>query len=333
MPFYQNRAEDLIMDYYNENTVIYLDGNFVKASEAKMDLYSQSLHYGYAVFEGIRSYQTGGGETRIFKAVEHFRRLQHSAAALNMAYPYKTDQLIEATYRVLSKNNLQNAYIRPLVYAPANMSFSKNDHSHIAIEVWEMAPFLGDKLLRVMTSGFERPNPKGFKIEAKATGHYVNSILASQEAKAAGYDEALLNDINGYVAEGPGANVFFEKNGKLYTPSAGNILPGITRATIFEICRNLGIPVEEKLFTTDELKQGDAAFFCGTAADVIGWESLDGETFKKAWNESLSKKVQNAYKNLVVIDTPLSFSEFEQKELSPKAGRRDTAKDKLVNQN
>jgi branched-chain amino acid aminotransferase len=332
MLFHQKRAESLIMDYYNENTVIYLDGNFVKASEAKMDLYSQSLHYGYAAFEGIRSYQTRSGETRIFKAVDHFRRLQHSAVTLNMAYPYKSDELIEATYTVLSKNNLQNAYIRPIVYAPANMSFSKNHESHIAIEVWEMAPFLGDKLLRVMSSGFERPNPKGFRIEAKASGHYVNSILASQEAKAAGYDEALLNDMHGYVAEGPGANVFYEQNGKLYTPSAGNILPGITRATIFEICRTLDIPVEEKLFTTDELKQGDAAFFCGTAAEVIGWESLDGETFKKTWNDSLSKKVQEAYLNLVVTDTPLSFSEFEQKELSPKPGRKEAAKDILVNQ-
>ena len=320
------------MDYYNEKTVLYLDGNFVRASEAKMDLYSQSLHYGYAVFEGIRSYRTRGGETRIFKAVEHFRRLQDSAAALNIVYPYRTDDLIEAAYSVLSKNNLQNAYLRPIVYGPANMSFSKNKESHIAIEVWEMAPFLGEKLLRVMTSGFERPNPKGFKIEAKATGHYVNSILASQEAMAAGYDEALLNDMNGYVAEGPGANVFFEKDEKLYTPSAGNILPGITRATILEICHKLDIPVEEKLFRTEELKQADAAFFCGTAAEVIGWESLDGKTFKKSWNESLSKKIQDAYKNLVTTDTPLSFSESKGKELSQKPGRKDALKDKLVNQ-
>ena len=137
-----------------------------------------------------------------------------------------------------------------------------------------------------MTSSFQRPNPKGFKIEAKASGHYVNSILASQEAKANGYDEALLLDMNDNVAEGPGANIFFEKDGKLFTPEPGNILPGITRATVIEICNELDIPVEEKSFTIDELKKADAAFFCGTAAEVIGWESLDDVKFPKPWNET-----------------------------------------------
>jgi len=286
--------------YYNENTILYHNGEYLKASEVKIDLYSQSLHYGYAVFEGIRSYKAENGSTAIFKAKEHFDRLKNSANALNIPYNYSTSVLIDATYEVLAKNNLKDAYIRPLVYAPANMSFVKNSVSHIVITVWEMAPFLGDKLLDVMTSSFQRPNPKGFKIEAKATGHYVNSILASQEAKAHGYDEALLNDMNGYVAEGPGANVFFEENGKLITPPSGNILTGITRATVIEICNELNIPVEERLFTTDELKKADASFFCGTAAEVIGWASLDGVPFQKPWSESLGIIVQQAYKDRVI---------------------------------
>jgi branched-chain amino acid aminotransferase len=203
--------------YYNNETILYLNGAFVKASEATMDMYSQSLHYGYSVFEGIRSYKTVNGETKIFKATEHFERLQQSAEALNMPYHWTTEELIEATYEVLKRNNLQNAYIRPVIYADANMSFAKNEKSFVVIEVWEMGLFLGEKLLRVMTSSFERPNPKGFKIHAKAAGHYVNSIMASQEAKGKGYDEALLNDMNGNVAEGPGANLFFEKDGKLFT--------------------------------------------------------------------------------------------------------------------
>lgn len=288
--------------YYNNETIIFLNGEFVKASEAKMDFYSQSLHYGYSVFEGIRSYKTVNNETKIFKAVEHFDRLKNSALAVNMPYHWTTDELIAATYEVLKKNNLGDAYIRPVVYAPANMSFVKNEQSFIVIEAWEMQPFLGDKLLRIMTSSFERPNPKGFKIEAKAAGHYVNSILASQEAKANGFDEALLKDMNGFVAEGPGANLFFEKDGKLFTPALGNILPGITRATVFEICNDLNIEVEEKFFTVDELKSADAAFFCGTAAEVIGFESLDDVKFPKVWNETVSKKVQEAYKDLVVED-------------------------------
>ena len=285
--------------YYNDNTLLWLDGQILKASEAKTDLYGQSLHYGYSVFEGIRSYRTAAGKTKIFKATEHFDRLRRSAAALNMPLAWSTDQLIDATYDILDRNKLQDAYIRPVVYAPANMSFNPNTASFTVVMAWEMAPFLGEKLLRVMTSSFQRPNPKGFIIEAKAAGHYVNSILASQEAKAKGYDEALLTDMNGNVAEGPGANLFFEKNGKLYTPATGNILPGITRATVFQLCNKLGIPVEEGQFTPLDLKRADTAFFCGTAAEVIGWSSYDDHDFPMPWAASASRKIQVAYDDLV----------------------------------
>jgi branched-chain amino acid aminotransferase len=285
--------------YYNQHTVLYHNGEFVKAAEAKMDLFSQSLHYGYAVFEGIRSYETNAGETKIFKADEHFNRLKNSAAFMNMPYPYDTNELITATYEVLERNNLKNAYIRPLVYAPANMSFSRNDQSFIVIEAWEMAPFLGNKLLRVMTSSYQRPNPKAFNMLAKASGHYVNSILASQEAKAKGFDEALLTDINGLVAEGPGANIFYEKDGKLFTPATGSILPGITRATVIELCYELAIPVEEKPVTLAELKCADAAFFCGTAAEVIGWSAIDDYKLTLPWEQSASKILQEAYQHRV----------------------------------
>jgi branched-chain amino acid aminotransferase len=297
--------------YYNEHTIVFLDGEFIKASEAKIDLYSQSLHYGYSVFEGIRSYKTVDEETRIFKAVEHYNRLRNSAAATNIPFDYSVEDLIDITYQLLSKNNLQDAYIRPLVYVPANMSFSLSKRSHLFIATWVMAPFFGEKLMRVMTSSFQRPNPKGFRIEAKAAGHYVNSMLASHEAKSKGYDEALLTDINGYVAEGTGANIFFEKNGKLVTPPAGNILPGITRATVLEICNDLGIEVEQKLFSTDELKNADAAFFCGTAAEVVGWESFDDVKFPKPWNETVSKTIQSSYKNKVMQSAVLKVRETE----------------------
>ena len=288
--------------YYNENTVIFWNGEFVKAKEAKIDLYSQSLHYGYSVFEGIRSYKTVNNQTRIFKEVEHYDRLRRSAEALNMPYHWTTQDLVDATYEVLKRNDLQDAYIRPVVYAPTNMKFDVNEESFIVIEAWKMQPFLGEKLLRVMTSSFQRPNPKGFKIHAKAAGHYVNSLLASHEAKANGYDEALLLDINNYVAEAPGANFFYEKGGKLFTPALGNILPGITRATILDLCNELNIPVEEKFFTVDDLKKEDAAFFCGTGAEVIGFESLDDYKFPLKWNDSVSRKIQVAYMKLVKED-------------------------------
>jgi branched-chain amino acid aminotransferase len=286
--------------YYDDNTFIYLNGAIVKASDSKTDLYGQTLHYGYGVFEGIRSYKTIDGETKIFKEEAHFERLKNSARALNLPYQWTSEELIDATYEVLRKNNLQDAYIRPLVYAPANMSFNLNTESFIVIEAWEMQPFLGDKLLSVMTSSFERPNPKGFKIEAKATGHYVNSILASQEAKSKGFDEALLKDMQGFVAEGPGANFFVEKNNVLYTPQLGNILPGITRATVLDICNEFEIDVVEKQITIDEVHGADGAFFCGTAAEVIGIASLDKMPFTKSWNETLGAKIQKAYKDLVI---------------------------------
>jgi branched-chain amino acid aminotransferase len=285
--------------YYNDNTFVFRNGEIVKASEAKTDLYGQTLHYGYGVFEGIRSYKTSDGKTKIFKEVAHFDRLKNSADALNLPYNWDNDDLIKATYEILKLNDLQDAYIRPLVYAPANMSFVRNSESFIAIEAWEMKPFLGDELLSVMTSSFERPNPKGFKIEAKATGHYVNSILASQEAKAKGYDEALLKDMKGFVAEAPGANFFVEKNNVLYTPQAGNILPGITRATILEICTRLGIHTVEKNITLAEVHGADSAFFCGTAAEVVGIASLDKILFRKEWKDSLGTVIQKEYKNLV----------------------------------
>jgi branched-chain amino acid aminotransferase len=288
------------MTYYNEHTIIWHNGQFVKAAEAKTDFYSQSLHYGYSVFEGIRSYRTANGETKIFRAADHYERLKNSAAAINMPYHWTAAELVEATYEVLRLNNIQDAYIRPVVYAPANMSFAPNKESYIFIAAWEMAPFLGEKLLRIMTSSFQRPNPGAYKIHAKATGHYVNSVIASQEAKAKGFDEALLLDMHGFVAEGPGANVFIEKDGKFFTPPPGNILPGITRATVLELCHYFDIPVEEKLFTVEEMKEADAAFYCGTAAEVIGWQSLDDIPFQKNWNDTRGALIQKAYKNLVI---------------------------------
>jgi branched-chain amino acid aminotransferase len=148
-------------NYYNQNTIIFLDGKFVKAAESKIDLYRQSLHYGFAVFEGIRSYKTMNGSTQIFKAKEHYDRLKHSADSLRLPYPYHSEELIEATYEVLNQNNLQDAYIRPLIYGPSNMSFNLNTESHLAIQAWEMGAFLGDKLLRIGTSSFQTSNPKG----------------------------------------------------------------------------------------------------------------------------------------------------------------------------
>lgn len=286
-------------NYYNDNSFIYHNGNLVKAKDARIDLYSQTMHYGFGVFEGIRSYRTKAGGTAIFKAREHFERLEASAKALNLPYHWTVEELTDATYQVLRRNDLQDAYIRPLIYAPANMSFAPNTESYIAIEAWEMQPFLGNKLLKVFISDFQRPNPKAFHMSAKACGHYVNSILASQQAKSKGYDEALLLDMEGNIAEGPGANFFLEKEGKLITPAAGHILPGITRATVLDLCKQFGIAVEERSIRPDEILESDSAFFCGTAAEIIGIATVNHHLFSANWENSLGALLQKAYKQLV----------------------------------
>lgn len=285
--------------YYNEKSFLYFDGEFVEASKASTDLYGQSLHYGYAVFEGIKSYKTVNG-AKIFKAEEHYDRLRKSAELMMIPFNYSTQDMIDITYKLLDLNNLSNAYIRPLVICSPNMSLSKGQKSSLVIEVWNWDNGYMSNKMKVMTSSFERPNPKAFKIEAKVSGHYVNSILACQEAKDKGFDEALLLDDKGNVAESSGANIFFEKDAKLYTPKTGNILPGITRATVFSIADQLGIQFEEKDFTPEEMKGADAAFFCGTAAEIVALESLDTVPFKLNWENSLSALVQKAYRHLVV---------------------------------
>jgi branched-chain amino acid aminotransferase len=281
--------------YYTKDTTLFLNGKFIKAVDATTDLYSQTLHYGYGVFEGIRAYNTANG-TKIYKAVEHFERLRNSAESVNIPFQYDTDELIRVTYQVLKKNNLSDAYIRPLVYCSPNMSLTQPKEVFLMICAWEWGKYLGDKLLKLCLSSYQRPNPNSVKVEAKVTGHYVNSILATSEAKVRGYDEALMLDMNGTVAEAPGANFFFEKDNVLYTPPLGHILPGITRQAVINICRELEIPVKEKSFKPEELEEADSAFLCGTAAEIAGVESIDAKPFRKSWSESIGVVIQEAYK-------------------------------------
>ncbi len=284
--------------YYNEHTILYLNGKFVRAAEAGIDLYSQTLHYGYGAFEGIRAYATVNG-TKIFKAREHYERLRYSCLSVGIPFRYDTDELIQVTYKLLRENHLKDAYIRPLVYCSPNMSLTAPREVYIMIAVWEWGKYLGDNLLRLCVSPYQRPNPHSVKVDAKITGHYVNSILATSNAKVRGFDEALMLDMNGHVAA-PGANFFFEKDGVLYTPPPGHILPGITRATILAICRELDISIREKFFTPEEVFEADSAFLCGTAAEVVGVESVDAHPFKKDWKDSLGKTIQEAYKAQVL---------------------------------
>ena len=284
--------------YYNNTTTLFLDGNWLRASEANTNLYSQTLHYGSGVFEGIRSYKTEDGP-QIFKAREHYERLHYSARKMHIEIPYSVEELERLTYELLERNNLEDAYIRPLVYVGENMALQPCSDVYVMLCAWEWGRFLGDKGVRLMTSSFQRPNPKSCFVDAKVTGHYTNSILATTEAKQKGFDEALLLDMNGNVAEGPGANFFFEKDGILYTAPLGNILAGITRQTVFELCEVLEFELVEKHFTPEDVYGADGAFFTGTAAEIAAIESLDGNTFNLPWDETMGFELAKAYLNKV----------------------------------
>ncbi|MFT6054945.1 MAG: branched-chain amino acid aminotransferase [Roseivirga sp.] len=292
--------------YYGESTIVFFDGEWLKATEAKFSLYSQSIHYGSGVFEGIRSYDANG-EAAIFKAEAHYQRLLSSAAKMHINCPYSVEEFTEISYQLLDKNDLKNAYIRPLIFLGENMSLSPTDEVHVFFCAWEWGKYLGDSLAKVMVSSFERPNPKSVPVEAKVTGHYTNSILATTEAKRNGYDEALLLDANGSVAEGSGANFFFERDKVLYTPPLGNILPGITRATAIEMALSMGYKVIETYFPPQKVKGADGAFFTGTAAEIAGIESLDETPFRLPWEETVGFKIAQAYKSLVRIPSRKSL--------------------------
>ncbi|MDC8003137.1 branched-chain amino acid transaminase [Aureisphaera galaxeae] len=292
--------------YYDQETQVYLDGAWIKASEAQTGLYSQTLHYGNGVFEGIRAYQTDDGP-QIFKAKEHYERFLYSAEVMHIPCPYSVDELIKLSYELLDKNGFEDAYIRPLLYQGEMMTLQPAEKSHLLLCAWEWGKYLGTKEVRLMTSSYQRPNPKSTHIQAKLVGHYTNSIMATTEAKANGYDEALLLDQYGYVAEGPGANFFYEKNGVLYTCPLGNILSGITRQTVFEMAEELEIVILEKHFTPSDVYKADGAFFTGTAAEIAPIKSLDGKEFNKPWKETLGYRLSELYQKLVRAHTTHFF--------------------------
>ena len=288
-----------MQQYYNENTILFLDGEFVHAKDAKTDLFGQTLHYGYGVFEGIRSYHTIHG-TKIFKSNTHFERLAQSCRLLGIPFSYLPEDLTQISYQVLKRNNLSNAYLRPLVFCSPNMSLTAPKEVSIMITAWDWGKYFSSPSLRLCISSFQRPNPKSIRIEAKACGNYVNSILATSEAKERGFDEAIMLDMDGNIAEGPGANFFLERDGELLTPKTGSILPGITRSVVMEICNELDIPVTETTITPEDMENADSAFFCGTAAEITAIESIDGQGFQKPWKKSIGKTIQEAYQCIVL---------------------------------
>ncbi|HJW30613.1 MAG TPA: aminotransferase class IV [Saprospiraceae bacterium] len=284
--------------YFDDSTIVYLDGQWVKAGEAMASVYVQALHYGSSAFEGIRSYEIDGKPT-IFRGTDHFNRLIFSAHSIGIPFHLKADELSRIALELLERNHITEAYIRPLVYSGPMMSLSFPEEGHFMMCCWPWKKLLGDQLTTLAISPYARSHPRSCKIEAKIGGQYVNSILAATEAKARGYGDALQLDVDGHVAECSGANFFFEKNGILYTPHKGHILPGITRDTILQLCRKNKIDVQQQRIYTYEVFGADGAFLVGTAAEVSGVQSLDDQPFKKPWTSTFGYFLQKAFEEAV----------------------------------
>lgn len=245
---------------------IWKDGKLIDWRDASIHVLTHSLHYGMAVFEGVRAYNTDKG-TAIFRLKEHTQRLLNSAKIFQMAVPYDMETLMEAQKEVVRENNLESCYIRPIIWVGSEKLgiSAKGNTIHVAIAAWPWGAYLGEdglaRGIRVKTSSFTRHHVNVSMVRAKASGYYINSILANQEALTDGYDEALLLDTEGFVSEGSGENVFIVKEGKLYTPDLASCLDGITRNSILAIARDLGIEVIEKRITRDEMYCCDEAFW------------------------------------------------------------------------
>jgi branched-chain amino acid aminotransferase len=270
---------------------------------------THSLHYGMAVFEGVRAYKTIDG-TAIFRLREHTQRLFNSAKIFQMAIPFDMETLIEAQKEVVRANQLESCYLRPLVWIGSEkMGVSARGNTiHVGIAAWPWGAYLGEEGLqrgiRVKTSSFTRHHVNVSMVRAKASGYYINSILANQEVTTEGYDEALLLDTDGYVSEGAGENVFLIRNGKIYTPDLASCLDGITRDAVLTMARDLGIDVIEKRITRDELYCADEAFFTGTAAEITPIRELDNRQIGIGSRGPVTEKLQSLFFDVVAGKAP-----------------------------
>ncbi|MEH0156581.1 branched-chain-amino-acid transaminase [Limibacter armeniacum] len=286
------------MKYFDEETVVFHNGKFIKAKDAGTDLYSQSLHYGNSVFDAMRAYDTALG-AHVFKAHQHYKRFKESAERMCLTLPYSVEELVSITYALLEENNFSDAYIRPMVYAGANLELTPTEQSGLFIAAWKWDKYLGKDLLDVTVSSYSRPSPKSCHVESKIAGNYASATVALAEAKRNGFDDALMLDVDGNVAEGTGANFFFEIGNRLFTPQCGHIFPGITRQTVLEISQSLGIEVVEGKFRPADLNRVDGAFFAGTAAQITGIRSINGNPMRKKWENTIGYTIFEKYGHIV----------------------------------
>lgn len=288
------------MSMADRDGVIWLDGEMLPWRDAKVHVLTHTLHYGMGCFEGVRAYSTDKGPA-IFRLREHTDRLFRSAHILNMQMPFDKETLNEAQRVVVRENGLDSAYIRPMAFLGSEGMGLRADNLkvHVMVAAWEwpsyMSPEAKEKGLKVRTSSYTRHHVNITMCKAKANGNYINSMLALNEALTCGYDEALLLDNEGYVAEGSGENLFLVNNGVLHTPELTSCLDGITRRTILEFAEELNIPVRERRITRDEVYIADEAFFTGTAAEVLPIRELDSRVIGSGARGPVTERFQQMY--------------------------------------
>ncbi|OUR71457.1 branched chain amino acid aminotransferase [Methylophaga sp. 41_12_T18] len=280
--------------------VIWLDGELIEWRDAKVHLLTHTLHYGLGVFEGVRAYNTEQGAA-IFRLQEHTDRLFRSAKIMGMGMPFDKETINEAQKIAVRENNLDSAYIRPMCfYGSEGMGIrADNLRTHVMVAAWDWGSYLGEDNMkngiRIKTSSFTRHHVNITMCKAKANGNYMNSIMALQEAVNDGYDEALLLDAEGFVAEGSGENFFMVRDGVLYTPELTSALEGITRATVMTLAEDIGLKVVEKRITRDEVYVADEAFFTGTAAEVTPIRELDNREIGNGGRGPITEQLQSLY--------------------------------------
>lgn len=280
---------------------IWKDGEMLPWYHAHTHVLSHGLHYGSAVFEGIRFYDTDQGPA-IFKLNEHMERLVYSARQIGMEIPYTFDQLCEAAIKLTRENNVKEGYIRPLAfygYGSMRVIPTPQLPVEVVIACWPWGDYLAAKMVDIATSQYIRIHPKSTVANAKISGHYINSLIAGLAIENTHYHEALLLDADGYVAEGSAENIFIVKNGKIITPPVGTILEGITRKTVMEIAEKIGIPLEERKFRKEEILTADEAFFSGTAVEITPIRSLDDQLIANGEVGVISQKVRDIYSDVV----------------------------------
>ena len=288
------------MSMADRDGMIWMDGAFVPWRDANVHVLTHTLHYGMGVFEGIRAYNTQQGPA-IFRLQDHTRRFFDSAKILNMTLPYSRQTIDQACIDAVRENRLSSGYIRPMAFLGSEGMGLRADNLqvHVIVAAWEWGSYLGaDNMahgIRIKTSSFSRHHVNVSMCRAKANGHYINSMLALQEAVACGYDEALLLDVDGFVAEGSGENFFIVRDGVIFTPELTSALAGVTRNAVVTIARDLGYEVREKRITRDEVYVCDEAFFTGTAAEVTPVRELDDRPLGDGTRGPITAEIQQTF--------------------------------------